>query len=400
MTTQPSDQLEVGVTYWPAAVGPYLWHEFAGDTVRRDLAAIAAQRIETVRVMLSWDAFMPSDRAPNPRRMRDLESLLTVARELGLRLVLTMFAQSLGDCVMLPAYAVDRRAPRPGVRCVTEARVVAGGPRDIYTDPLLLEVQVRWLDAMLAAFASHPAVAAWDLGHDPASTIRPVRIADMAGWAALLGERVRAQDERCRLTLGQADLVRARGVRLAAVAGHVDELGVSLRPQRLPLPGDPLDAGRGVFIAELAMALAGPSAPLLVDVGFASGRVDEEQVDGRTIDDVSASDDRVARGCDQLLQRLVELGVAGVHAAAWSDWGERLWDAPPSDRRPWLSRLGIVDSTGVSKPVTQAWTALVATERAVAARAPYPATLDVEFVLRQPPRLAARTARFVAGRSE
>ena len=61
---------------------------------------------------------------------------------------------------MLPAYAVDRRAPRPGVRCVTEARVVEGGPRDIYTDPLLLEVQVRWLDAMLAAFASHPAVAA------------------------------------------------------------------------------------------------------------------------------------------------------------------------------------------------------------------------------------------------
>ena len=151
-----SDQLEVGVTYWPAAVGPYMWHEFPVDTVRRDLAAIASRRIPTVRVMLSWDAFMPTDRAPNPHRMRDLETLLTAARELQLQVVLTLYVQSIGDCVMLPAYAIDRRAPRRGVRCVTDARTVDGGPRDVYKDPLMLEVQVRWLDALLAGFAEPP----------------------------------------------------------------------------------------------------------------------------------------------------------------------------------------------------------------------------------------------------
>ena len=40
---------------------------------------------------------MPTDRAPHPRRMRDLESLLSTARELGLRAILTLFAQSIGD---------------------------------------------------------------------------------------------------------------------------------------------------------------------------------------------------------------------------------------------------------------------------------------------------------------
>ncbi len=213
-TPAASDQLEVGVTYWPGEVGPYLWHEFNGEAVRRDLAAIAAERITTVRVMLSWDAFMPSDRAPHPRRMHDLEFLLATARELGLDVVLTLFAQSVGDCVMLPPYAVDRRAPRRGVRCITDARVVDGGPRDIYTDALLLEVQVRWLDALLAAFAGYPAVSAWEIAYDPASTIRPVRIADMAAWAVLLAERVRAQNQACRLTVGQGDVVRGRGVRL------------------------------------------------------------------------------------------------------------------------------------------------------------------------------------------
>src|ERR1035437_3242508 len=155
------DQLGVGVTYWPADVGPYLWHEFHPATVIRDLTAIASRRIPVVRVMLSWDVFMPSDRAPNGRRMRDLETLLNAARDVGIRVVITLFAQSLGDCVRLPAYAIDRRAPRPGVRCLTDARAVDGGPRDIYADPLMLEVQVRWLDAMLAGVPDQPCNAAW-----------------------------------------------------------------------------------------------------------------------------------------------------------------------------------------------------------------------------------------------
>ncbi|MDQ6847601.1 MAG: hypothetical protein M3019_08485 [Candidatus Dormibacteraeota bacterium] len=379
MTTRPrSDQLEVGVTYWPAAVGPYMWHEFPVDTVRRDLAAIASRRIPTVRVMLSWDAFMPTDRAPNPHRMRDLETLLTAARELQLQVVLTLYAQSIGDCVMLPPYAIDRRAPRRGVRCVTDARTVDGGPRDIYKDPLMLEAQVRWLDALLASFASHPAVAAWDLGHDPATTVRPARIVDMVEWTALLAGRVHAQDERCRLTLGQGDVVRGRAVRLDAIAEHVDELGLVVRPQRLPLPGQPLDPDRAVFVAELAQALAGGSAPLVIELGVASGDVDADQELDAFVDHVTAPAELAGRRCDEMLQRLITSGVAGLHSAAWSDWGERLLVAPPGDRRPWLARLGILDGAGVSKPLAQAWESVVSRERTVAVRSPYPASIDVE----------------------
>ncbi len=379
MNAPRSDQLEVGVVYWPAAVGPFMWHEFSPDVVARDLAAIAARRITTVRVMLSWDAFMPTDRPPNPRRMRDLEQVLAMARELGLRLVLTLFTQSIGDCVMLPAYAVDRRRPRPGVRCVTDARVVDGGPRDVYRDPLMLEAQVRWIDAMLAAFASHPAVAAWDLGYDPASTIRPVRIADMEAWAALLAGRVHAQGERCRLTLGQADVVRGRGVRLAGLAEHVDDLGIAVRPQRLPLSGDPLDPGRAVFVIELAHALAGPSAAVVVDLGIASGSpVTMPDGDAGVVDTVTAADDIAARRCDEMLQRIVSTGVAGVHSSAWSDWGDRLVGVPPSDRRPWLARQGIVDSTGVFKRIADAWDAVISPERTVAERSAFPVAIDVE----------------------
>jgi hypothetical protein len=378
MERRGRDQLAVGASYLPAVVGPYLWQEFNADVVRRDLVAIAARRIPMIRLGLGWDAFMPSDRTPSQRRMRDLETLLAAARELGLRVVPTLFAQSIGNCVMLPSYAINRRAPRAGVRCITDARVVDGGPRDIYADPLMLEVQVRWLDALLAAFAHHPAIAAWDLGHDPASTVRPRRIAEMAAWAAVLAERVHAQDEECTLTVGQGDVVRGRGVRLAAVAAHVDVLGLVLNPQLLPLPGDARDAGRAIFVADLARALAGPDVPVIVEVEVASGDAERDEDDRRPADPVTLPSDVARSLCDELLQRLSASGVAGILAGAWSDWGERLLESPPADRQPWLAHLGIVDSTGNSKPIAEAWDALAGKERAVAAPAPFPVAVDVE----------------------
>jgi hypothetical protein len=290
----------------------------------------------------------------------------------------TLFAQSIGDTVMLPAYAIDRRAPRAGIRCITDARAVDGGPRDIYADPLMLEVQVRWLDALLAAFADHPAIAAWDLGHDPAGTVRPRRIAEMAAWAALLAERVHAQDEECRLTLGQGDVLRGHGVRLAAVAEHVDAVGLVLDPHHLPLPGDVRDAGRAIFVADLAHALAGPGVPMLVEVEVASGEVERDDGDVAPADPVTLPSDVARTLCDELLQRLSASGVAGIIAGAWSDWGERLLESPPADRRPWLARRGIVDSTGDSKPVADAWAGLAARERAVVTAPPFPVAVDVE----------------------
>ena len=379
MTRAAGDQLEVAVTYWPADVGPYMWHEFRPENVARDLAAITALRIPVVRLLLSWDAFMPTDRRPHPRRMRDLEAVLDLARGLGLRVVLTLFAQSLGDCVMLPGYAVDGRAPRTGVRCLTDGRPVPGGPRDIYDDPLMLEVQVRWLDAMLAAFAHHPALEAWDLGYDPATTVRPRRTAQMATWCALLAERVHAQEEECRLTLGQDDVVTARGVRPGALASSVDVVGLLLAPHRLPLAGDALEPGRAVFVLELAQALAGRGTALAAEVSLPGGEVTREgTAAGSHIDDVTAPPAAARRATDQLVQRLVASGAASLGCAAWADWGARLHEAPPSDRMPWLANVGIVDSAGVSKPVAGVWENLAARDTTVATASPYPASIDVE----------------------
>lgn len=382
------DHLAVSVTYRPAATGPYMWHEFTPVRIASDLAAVRAAGFEAVRVHLAWDAFMPSHRGVSRHRLDELALLLETARAVGLGVVPVLFVQSFGDCVMLPRYMVDRGAPRRGVRVLCEGGVEPGGPRDPYADPLMLEAATTWLDALLDAFGNHPAVLAWDLGHDPATTVRPRRITHLAGWVALMAERIHARGDRCQLTLGAADLLVARGVRPAALAGHVDRLGLRILPQHLRLATDALDPAPAVFLAQLAQRLAAPGGaapPLEVVTGVASGELPPAPPEpvpppppGVVEDTVTAPEDAAARHAADLLARLVEVGVAGLVATSWNDLAGRAADAPPCDRRPWLARHGLVDAAGEAKPAGGAWTATARREPAVAAPEPWPSRLDPE----------------------
>jgi hypothetical protein len=381
------DHVIVGSSYWPASSGPYMWHERIGTGVAADLAAVRNAGLEAVRLHLAWDAFMPSDRQVSPHRLRDLAAVLEAARAVSLGVVPVLFAQSFGDCVFLPAYAVDKRRPRPGVRVICDQNIVTGGPRDLYADPLMLEAATRWLDGLLSAFANHPAVVAWDLGHDPASTVRPRRTAEMAAWVELMSARIRGHEDACWLTLGAGDVLTARGVRLAAVAGHVDALGLHVDVHRVAAalraaPG----AGPVVFTAQLAQRLASGAqragTPLLVNCAIASG---EEAAPPRPgAEEAPAAWDvpllepaRAAALAADLVDRLGEVGVAGLLGGSWQDTAARTLIAAPFDRFPSIARWGLAAMTGELKPWGEAWAAAANRASGLAAPVPWPDELDV-----------------------
>jgi hypothetical protein len=382
------DHLLCGVTYWPAEVGPYMWHEFDVERTRRDLHRIRAAGFAVVRVPLAWDAFVPSPRQVSRYRLRDLDSLLQIAQAEALQVVPVLFAQSFGDCVMLPRYAVARDRPWPGVRVVSDGVVERGGPRDVWADPLMLEVESMWLEEMLRAFSNHPALLAWDLGNDPATTCRPLRTAQMAAWVEMMGTRVRATQDPCWLTLGAADVLTARGVRLHTVAPHVDALGMLVLPQDTPLRGDALDVARVLFVLRMAQRLAMPAAdsgaapplvavtgisarPVSAEAGAATAGAAPEPADMHVVEPAAAED--AVRHTGALLERLPESGVGGALAAAWCDLGPRALEAPPFDRNPWLGRLGVASASGELKPHGEVWSSLGRREIALQAPAPWPA---------------------------
>lgn len=360
--------LTVSLDYQPAATGPFLWQAFDTAAVSSDLAAIARAGFREVRVGLAWDSFMPDARGVDPRRMSEFDTLLRVAGAHGMGIVPVLFIQAHGDCVFLPARAVMRDARRRGVRVLSEGMPEPGGPRDVWTDPLMLELADRWARAMAAGFANHPALAAWDLGDDPARVLRPRRIPDLAAWVAVAGAPLRQRGDRVQMTLGADDLLRGRGVRLGSLSSLLDRIDIAIRPaqlRRLQLP----EPEALLFIAQLAQALAGDQGGQIgLALAMPSPGGDEEGMD-----ELAA-----AATVDQLVERRTEAGVSALRATAWCDLHPRLRERAPYDRHDWRRRCGLVSLDGAEKPALGPWSRLARADLAAPPPNPWPPHLDVE----------------------
>lgn len=357
--------LLTGVTYWSRDLGPYVWHRFDVERVQHDLQAIADAGVRTVRTLLPWDVFMPAVSRPDAGALRNLDTLLALAAAVQLRVIPVLFAQAVGDCVFLPHYAIDVGGARPNVRTVSAGVVQPGGPRDQYTDTRMIEAELRWLEGLLTEFAGNPAVALWDLGHDPAGVMRPRRIDELRAWAAMLAGVVHDAGEQCMVTLGGADITSARGVRLEAVAGSVDALGVAVEAESLSFASPLPSAAAVTFVAQLALRLAAADTPLHYHLSVAHA----DDADADAVADTQ-------RFAGDSVDRLIAAGCAGIHAPAWSDCSERVDALPPFDRRPDLSRRGLVDTGGAPTPFGAAWLRGVANAGSTQAPQPWPDRLD------------------------
>jgi hypothetical protein len=390
--------VDIGVTYWSREVGPYVWHEYDAARVESELRAIKSAGHGVVRTHLLWDAFMPTPERVEPARLRDFDRLLAVAADLALQVIPVLFLQTLGGCVMLPAYAIDVDARRPGLRVISGAVKQPGGPRYLYTDPLMLETCVRWIDDMLAAFAGHPTIAMWDLGHDPAGGVRPHRIEHVRSWVALLSGRIHDREERCMLTLSANDLVTARAMRPALVADLVDAVGVDLGGRALAQAGGIADPSSAAFLVQLAQSLAG-DAPLIAHLGaHRADDIDADDSDADSADDTDASARRFAAAA---VDALINLGCAGVFASMWSNPGPRAAAVPPFDNDMDLRALGVVDAAGSPTAFGSVWLEQTRRERERSDPAPWPKRLDVDdYYANLPESLHELRAAWERGSSE
>jgi hypothetical protein len=383
------------VTYWSREVGPYVWHEYDAARTEAELRAIQASGYRSVRTHLLWDAFMPTPSRVEPARQRNFEHFLGVAAELSLQVIPVLFVQTLGGCVMLPAYAIDVDARRPGVRAVTDAVTQPGGPRYVYTDQLMLEVCVRWIDEMLSAFAGHPAISMWDIGHDPAGGVRPQRIEHLRTWIAMISERIHERQQRCMLSLSADDLVIARAVRPADVARVVDVVGVDLSSNALALVGGVLEPAAATFLAQLGESLT-DSAPLVAHL-----HAKEQTVATGDGDDEVDGDAQTRRFVAGAIDTLVDCGCAALMAAMWSSPGPRAAEVPPFDRRHGLRDAGLVDASGAETAFGSVWLEEARRERERSVPNPWPAHIDVEdYYANLPDSLHELRAAWERGSSE
>ncbi|MEP6988912.1 MAG: hypothetical protein ABI970_25140, partial [Chloroflexota bacterium] len=134
----------LGVNYWPRRKAMYWWSNFEADEVREEFAIIREIGLNVVRIFLLWDDFQPTPDSVSEERLKDLTTVCDIAADNGLGLDVTFFTGHMSGPNWSPRWLLDESAPIPAKhvrQVVSDGKVVKGGYRNPYHDPVALDAQ-------------------------------------------------------------------------------------------------------------------------------------------------------------------------------------------------------------------------------------------------------------------
>ncbi|WP_454051066.1 glycoside hydrolase 5 family protein [Cellulomonas sp. Marseille-Q8402] len=177
--------LRSGVNYTPSTDWFYSWLAPDWDTVRRDLDAVAALGLDHVRVLPLWPVLQPNRTSIRQQALDDVRRTVEVAAEAGLDATVDAVQGHLSSFDFLPSWLASWHA------------------RNLFSDPEIVEAQVRLVDALDARLADLPSFLGLTLGNElnqfaAASHPTPVPVSpdDVTAWLeALLGAPRRAPQQ-------------------------------------------------------------------------------------------------------------------------------------------------------------------------------------------------------------
>ncbi len=156
-----------GCNYWASHAGMYMWRNWEPQTVEKDLAALAKNGVNMLRVFPLWSDFQPLTRLLGARgtdygvswndkpllnpagvdeeMMRRFRFMCDVAKKHDIKLVVGLITGWMSGRLFVPP---------------------AFETQDLLRDPEVVMWQVRYVRHFVRELKDHPAIAAWNLGNE------------------------------------------------------------------------------------------------------------------------------------------------------------------------------------------------------------------------------------------
>ena len=189
----------IGCNYWASHAGMRMWSDWQPDVVEDDLKRLAENRVLTLRVFPLWSDFQPlrmlyaGGGAPREIRLREeplgfdelgragidpvmmdrFRWFCDTAQSFGIRLIVGLLTGWMSGRLFVP-------------------EMLQG--RNVYTDPLALQWEIRFVRAFVHHFAGHEAIAAWDLGNECNCMGRAEDAPTAYAWTAAISMAIRVED--------------------------------------------------------------------------------------------------------------------------------------------------------------------------------------------------------------
>ncbi len=181
----------LGVNYLSSQNGINMWRDFDEKTIEKDLIALSKAGVKWVCLFPYWKEFQPV--SENPAEFTDgvseimmdrLETVLNLCKKHSLRVILTVFSDFEDGTIGVPQLFADK---------------------NIYTNPLALMWEQRYIKYYVTRFKDHPAVCGWctDNFYKLSGSIKGDSAAQES-WAALVCNAIKTVDKEHPVISGQA----------------------------------------------------------------------------------------------------------------------------------------------------------------------------------------------------
>ena len=389
-------RFSLGVNYWPRRTAFAMWRRFDAGEVREDFARIAGLGLDAVRLFLRWDDFQPQPDMVDSVMLDRLETVATIAADVGLQTMPTLFCGHMAGVNFLPTWSLHRGISRGRYRTISGDVEQPWGVANIYGGALL-DAQLVLARAVGARLREHPAVKTWDIGHAFSNVCEPshrkvssgdhgsepAAEREVAEWSRRLTDALE-QVSTFSATAGTHadDLTTDRDIRLGSLCAPFAFASMQGSPVTSFFARDRRDPEVVPFLAMLAASFS--FKPVSI-TGFGNPTCPRDKFSafehfahpGEPPAMTIAPDDPVfatfpclleaenAMYCREVLERLHADGRIGAYWWCWADYPDQVADEPPFDQAPHERFQGIVRSDGSEKPVAAALAAFAGQQRTV-----------------------------------
>lgn len=144
-------RVRFGVNYVPSLHWWYSWSDWNRDSIRRDLADIAALDFDHIRIQLLWPLFQPNASAVSGEALSRLEQFLDDADAAHLDVEVTVLDGQLSGFLFVPAFLIDNQN---------------GRVRNIITDVAAVDAEKRLFAALAQRIGAHPRFMGFDIANE------------------------------------------------------------------------------------------------------------------------------------------------------------------------------------------------------------------------------------------
>ena len=341
----------IGCNYWASHAGTAMWSDWQPEVVEADLKLLAQAGLQSLRVFPLWPDFQPisllrgGEGKPMEFRFGEMPLPPDEAGQAGVSISAIQHFADFADLAkkhglkLIVGLVTGWMSGRLFVPPALEGR-------NVLTDPLAIQWQVRFVSYFVRHFKSHPAILAWDLGNECNCMAPTGSSAEAWNWTAAIAHAIRAADSSRPIVSGMHSLSPNREAhwKIQDQAELTDVLTTHPYPYWTPYSGqDPIDTIRTCLHATA-------ETRLYADIGGRPALAEETGTMGPMI-----SSEPVA--ADFLRTALFSLWAHDCHGLLWwCAFDQSHLKNAPYDWNPIERELGLFRIDRSAKPMARTLT--------------------------------------------